>query len=142
EGRSRTIGITFDNEPGFLTKSKRLQGGGKDYSHNKHAAPKGGIHKPRVSNLDAAPTGIEIGDLKPGGSAEVTLGLGQVSDYKQGVTNTASDINTYLAANRDQHDGRTKNSWHPGPANMKSLTIPPKLEYPTGGISPGDLALY
>jgi len=142
-GKSRTIGIKFDESPGFLTSSGKLEGGGKGYLHNQDSAPKGGKYRPRVRSLDVAPEIIQIGDLKPGGSAEVTLGIGQVGDYKLGISNTASDINTYLGVNPDQHDGAMKKSWNPNPASMTSLTIPPNLEYPTGqGISPGNLALY
>lgn len=138
-----TIGIKFDEEPEFLTKDTKLQWGGGKYDHNKNSAPQGTTNTPRVRSLDNAPSMIELGDLKPGGSGESVLGMGQVKDYQDGIRNTASDINKYLIKNPNEKDSKLKSSWNPIPTTINHLMIPPVLTYPTGkGIARGKLAVY
>jgi hypothetical protein len=140
---SKTIGIRFDNEPSFLTKDTKLQWGGGPYNHNKDSAPQGTTNTPRIRNIDNAPISISLGDLKPGGSAESILGVGQIKDYQDGIDNTSKDINKYLKANPGEGDSKSKHSWSPVTSKISSLTIPPELSYPGGkGLAKGKLAVY
>lgn len=146
EKRSRTIGINFSEDgPTFLTPSSRLEGG-KKYSHAEHSAPRGGKHKPRVRGTAQASQFISLGDLKPGNSAESYLGTAQLTNYKEGIANTASSVNSWLAepANADQSEQKTK--WNPTVSDLApdSIRIPKQLDLknPTEGLYPFELAVY
>lgn len=141
QGKSRTIGLNFkDENPSFLTKDKKLDFGGGSYNHNKDSAPQGTTRSPKIKKIDSAPTGIQLGDLKPGGSAEVILGRGQLSNYIKGIENTAKKTTSYLTGNPGETDGAK--SWNVGVTKMSSLTIPSKLSYPGVGIARNRLAVY
>jgi len=138
----KTIGIKFDEQPNFLTMDGKLEWGSGHFNHNKDSAPQGTTQSPRVRNLDNGPVSIELGDLKPGGSGEASLGIGQVKDYQDGIANTSKDINTYLNTNPKETTS-AKKSWNPGTSAITKLEIPDVLKYPTGkGISRGKLAVY
>ncbi len=141
QGKSRTIGLNFDGEsPSFLTKDTKLDFGGGAYNHNKDAAPQGTTVTPKVKKMDAAPNMIEVGDLKPGGSGEVILGGGQLSNYMKGIDSTAEATNKYLQKNSGETDG--SNRWNVFVRKMLSLNIPAKLSYPGSGIARNRLAVY
>jgi hypothetical protein len=144
DSMSRTIGINFDlDTPSFLTKDRKLEGGGASYRHSKHAAPKGTTRSPRVRELKRGPTHIELGDLKPPNLAEAILGGGQLSNYRSGIVNTAKSLETYLADPRNSGENQDGGTWAPDPVDMATLAIPANLNYPTGaGISRYSLAVY
>jgi hypothetical protein len=140
-GRSRTVGLKFDEGPEYLRQNTRLRFGGGAYNHNSESAPTGGKHKPRARRMSLAPTHIELGDLKPGGGAEAILGGAQLNTYTAGLEQTRDDLNTFLAADPTQSDGPA--SWRLGVTKMSSLTIPPRLVYPSGiGIARNALGVY
>jgi hypothetical protein len=136
----RTIGLNFsEGEPSFLTQSSNLDYGGGPYNHKTGSAPQGTVSTPKIKQINNAPSGIELGDLKPGGSAEVLLGNNQLSNYKKGIEVTASEANKYLQNNPKETDGVS--SWHPNVTKINNLTIPPELTYPGKGIIRGQLAV-
>ena len=98
----------------------------------------GDIHHPqsRIRRINKAPTSVEVGDLKPGHSGEAYLGINQLANYRQGITNTATLVNKYLKPHKE--------SWSVTPSNMSSLTIPGILTTPssTRGYWKADLAVY
>ena len=140
-GKSRTIGLNFDGDnPSFLTKDGKLDFGGGPYNHNKDSAPQGTTLTPKVKKMNSAPAVIQVGDLKPGGSGEVILGGGQLSNYIKGIENTSKKTNEYLLKNPGETDGAK--SWNTWVTKMSALTIPPKLTYPGKGIAKNRLAVY
>jgi hypothetical protein len=76
-----------------------------------------------VRDLAEAPKKIELGDLKPGHSAEEELGRDQLRYYSKGITATAKAVNDYQE--RREYDER----WEPlpDPQPMGHLDIPERV---------------
>ncbi|MEM7105400.1 MAG: DUF4157 domain-containing protein [Bacteroidota bacterium] len=139
----RTIGIKAPNgKPKYLKRNGRFQFGGGTFDHLNDSAPKGYKDTPKVRALDKAASNIELGDLKPGGSAETTLGTTQLNNYKTGIGLTKDAINSYLSSNPAEADP-SGGTWSVSTSNISSLSIPSNLVYPTGsGIIRNELAAY
>jgi hypothetical protein len=127
-------------EPGTpmpLDADGKLQFGGGAYKHGGSSAPRGFAANPKIRRIDIAPTSVELGDLKPAHSGEVYFGTSQLSNYRRGISNTATLTNDYLRANSSTEH------WNVTPANMSTLTIPPKVKTPsTSGMAPGPLTVW
>jgi len=152
DGISRTIGIRIkDGKFKFLKKDSKLEWSGEEYSHNKEAAPVGYKYskkevcdrrKAKVCKLDKAPTHVYLGDLKPGGSAEANLGVGQLKDYFGGIELTKNAVNKFIASDPDKVHPRAK-KWNIIPTIIGKLAIPDELKYPGGkGILENKLSAY
>lgn len=135
----RTIGIKFtkEGEPDPLGADGKLKFGGGKYQHGPNSAPRGFERNPKIRRIDVAPTSVQIGDLKPGHSGEIYLGINQLSNYRDGITNTATLVNDYLKA-----QGST-DTWNVTPSNMSSLKVPDKLSTVSNkGFYYGPLTVY
>ncbi|HLF64401.1 MAG TPA: DUF4157 domain-containing protein [Saprospiraceae bacterium] len=148
---STTIGVKFDTEPANLKRDSDFEAGktahpkGAGFDHADDSAPKGVKKSPHVERMGQAASNIQIGDLKPGASSESVLGEGQVTNYINGITNTQTSLNAYLAANPTESKDGVK-SWTSIPTQMKSLDIPNDLRYTQGtgikNFKDRPLALY
>ncbi|HWP92867.1 MAG TPA: DUF4157 domain-containing protein [Thermodesulfobacteriota bacterium] len=138
----RTIGIRYQGDRfTFLEEDTKLQWGGGSYIHSEEAAPVGpaveifgceGSSKAKICRLDVAPISILLGDLKPGGTAESSLGTAQISDYKSGLTITRGKVNDFIKKNPDKVRPKPR-AWNLSTlSEIESLGIPPDLEYPSG----------
>lgn len=147
DGKSRTLGLQFgDAGPEFLKPSSRMEGGGAKYIHSQDSAPRGGVHQPRVRDADKAAKTIELGDLKPGSSAEAYDGRSQLNNYKSGINNTAASLAKWLADPANSNQANDSGNWHPTVTDIgpKGLTIPKQLDFSSGakGLYPYELAVY
>jgi hypothetical protein len=148
---STTIGLRFDSEPKTLNRDRDFQAGtsahaaGANFDHVKHSAPRAFRASPRVRRMNLAPRTIEIGDLKPGASAESVLAETQIGNYKSGINATKTSLNSYLSTRSGESDSPT-GSWSPTPTTMTRLTIPSDLRYTLGsgvrGLQNRTLALF
>lgn len=127
------VGVGLYGEPDFYRSNgvsdvpigiNQKAAGGFQNMNQSFAAPK----KPlvpggSVQNLGAAPTDIELGDLKPGHSPEEQFGRSQIRHYIKGIENTADAVNDY-----QQNNGHA-DRWNPLPKArpMTTLTVPPIL---------------
>ena len=103
-------------------------------------APKPPLKSGPVRDIGRAPTDIEVGDVKPGHSAEELLGKVQLDNYIKGIKNTTKAVNGYQSSK-----GFTDKWTHsPGtPKPMKELAIPDKVKAPAAsGVGYGPLAVY
>lgn len=144
----RTIGIRYEGGRfTFLKYSKtqegKFQSARADYDHDRDAAPVGPEEKSdscdvkkksEICKLDLAPTKILLGDLKPGGTAETTLGVGQIQDYMGGLDLTTAAVNKFIDKNPDKVSPQPIkwNVTREEPIPHGGLKIPDKLTYPTG----------
>lgn len=143
---NRSIGVYFNDngEPVVLKKDPDMKTSIKGYHHGNDSAPKGGFKqlsaaKPKIRRTEKAPVNIQIADLKPGAAiAEILLGSQQLGFYQNGIKDTATKVNAYLAS-----VGNTER-WNPKPKNMTSLTVPAKLSKPDSrkGFGASRLSVY
>jgi hypothetical protein len=151
---STTVAVNMVNEqPVYLEPDSKLRRGdspGKA-EHDKSGAPigpkakrascDGGTGKEKICRLDRAPDTIRLGDLKPGGEAEIRLGTGQLGDYMAGLRNTSTEVNKYVEGNRTlAHPGPIK--WNVQPGIIRTLNIPPAYDFATATTPRVPLGLY
>ncbi|BDA84739.1 hypothetical protein Sa4125_22810 [Aureimonas sp. SA4125] len=150
-GEKTTIAVNMDaGEPVAFASHKDLRRGGAAFSHATLGAPKGakkggsdcGVDannkSKKVCRLDMVPKDIRFGDLKPPAPVEILLGKGQISNYRKGVANTASALNTFITQNPTLADPEKTAlgqpiQWTPdtGTIDEKAITIPPSVAFGT-----------